>query len=561
MKYSRLFKASAVAAILMVACVTLQARTVTFNASSVSRNTDLATALNNRFNGLTCNDTAVISFDKSGTYILDGVVVLRCNVVISGMGADNTQLVLNKDDKKPLKGSDAFLGFSGRLGHPISVSIADLSIKLKEHDGIWWETSEFHAIKIYHADKVDIRNVNSTMSNAFITNFDFRVCSNVNIQDCVISNYNNCKGGGNLWLRGEMHNINIHNNKIYKYGNDEAVAFFSKTVDALRNTKGAISRTNIKVTDNEFYYQHGDRVTNGLYNDMLFSVLTSLEDNVNCCDMRGFELARNKFVIDDLCKRIIHLQFNAVDKHSDFDIHDNEFITNKVNSSETFYFKNIEVKDASATQDTIVVRNNRVTNNYAIMNPYNGSGYSFLLVNGGNVLLEGNKINNRVTTARGGKDYGIYLLWCEEAGGTVTLRSNVCKGLGRIATLESGKGIQNFKLTAYNNYFQGRTTLYCKKIQRLDLDFRQNTFESNHNDFFLQNFASRGTVVFNNNKVTVSTNGGRLMGHYEGKSSSLRFEKLEVTGNEFHGVKSQDDLTKQMTNVSKRKIKSNAFLK
>ena len=561
MKYSCLVKATALAVTLLVACATLQARTVTFDVSSMSRNTDLASALNNKFNGLTLDDTAIINFDRPGTYILDGVLVLRCNVEISGMGTDNTMLVLNKDDRKPLKGSDAFLGFAGRLGHPITVSISNLSIKLKEHDGIWWETSQFHAIKIYHADKVDIRNVNCTMSNAFITNFDFRVCSNVNIQDCIISNYNNCKGGGNLWLRGEMHNINIHHNKIYKYGNDEAVAFFTKTVDALRDTKGNISRTNIKVTDNEFYYQHGDRVTQGLYNDMLFSVLTSLEDNVNCCDMRGFELARNKFVIDDLCKRIIHLQFNAVDKHSDFVIQDNEFITNKVNSSETFYRMDIDVWDGSAGQDTIVVRNNKVTNNYAIMNPYNGSGYNFLLVRGGNVLLEGNKITNRATTARGGKGYGIYLLWSGQEGGTVTLRSNVCKGLGRIATLESGSGIENFKLKAYNNYFQGRTTIYCKKIQRLDLDFRQNTFECNHNDFFLQNFASRGSVVFNNNKVTVSTNGGRLMGHYEGNSSSLKFEKLEVTGNEFRGVRSQDELMKHMTNVSKRTVKSNAFLK
>jgi hypothetical protein len=76
---------------------------------------------------------------------------------------------------------------------------------------------------------------------------------------------------------------------------------------------------------------------------MIFSVLTSLEDNEHCCDMRGFELARNKFVTNDLCNRVLHFQFKPVDKHKDFVIHDNEFISNKINSSETFYHMDIDV--------------------------------------------------------------------------------------------------------------------------------------------------------------------------------------------------------------------------
>ena len=534
-----------------------QARTINVEVAKIRG--DLSMELRRISANATYNDTIFLNFGM-GTYTLDGAVDMKCNVVMAGLGVDKSLFVLNKDDKKPLKGSDSYLTIRGTLERPIKVFIRDLSIKLQEHKGIWWEKSGFHAIKIYHADEVDIRNVNSTMSNAFITNFDLRVCSNVNIENCTISNYNNCKSGGNLWLRGEMHNINIHHNKIYKYGNDEAVALFNKTINANKDIMGNISRTNIKITDNEFHYQHNDKLIDGLYNEMIFSVLTSLEDNEHCCDMRGFELARNKFVTNDLCNRVLHFQFKPVDKHKDFVIHDNEFISNKVNSSETFYHMDIDVWDASTQQDIIEVKNNTVINNYAIMNPYNGSGYTFLLVRGGNVLLDGNIITNRITRSPNGQSYGINLLWSGQEGGSATLRNNVCKGLARIATLESGKGIGQFSLSAYNNYFQGRTSIYCKIIDKLNLDFRNNTFDCNHESFFLEDFASKGNVIFNNNKVTVSTGIGKLMTHYgKASTSSMRFEKLEVTGNEFHGVKNQNEMMKHITNVKKRKVKSNAF--
>lgn len=562
MKHKSIIKVLTLAVTLLAANTTLQARTVTFKASSLGKNDNLAAALNKSFKGLTLDDTAIIDFDVEGTFILDGTVDVRCNAVMSGLGTEKTVLVFNKDDKKPLKGSDAFMAFRGTLEHPITVSIHDLSIKLKEHNGIWWENSEFHGVKVYHTSKLDIRNVNSTMSNAKITNFDLRVCSNVNVENCTISNYNNCSTGGNLWLRGEMHNVNIHHNKIYKYGNDEAVAFFTKTVNANKNLNGNISRTNIKFTDNEVYYQHNGKLTEGLFNDMVFSVLTSLEDNEHCCDMRGFEVARNKFVTNDLCKRVIHFQFKPVDTHTDFIIHDNEFISNRVNSAETFYRMDIDVWDSSTQQDTIVVKNNTMTNNYAIMNPYNGSGYTFLLVRGGNVLLDGNKITNRITKGPKGKDYGINLLWSGQEGGAVTLRNNVCKGLARIITLESGNGIGQFSLKASNNYFQGRTSLYCRIIDRLDLDFRNNTFDCNHNSFFLQGFANKGTVVFNNNKVTVSTGNGKFMVDDTGiTSSKLKFDKLEIKDNEFHGIKSEKEMTKRIYNVRKKSIKSNSYSK
>ena len=141
------------------------------------------------------------------------------------------------------------------------------------------------------------------------------------------------------------------------------------------------------------------------------------------------------------------------------------------------------------------------------------------------------------------------------------MRNNVCKGLARIATIESSKGIAPFSVNAVNNYFQGRTTLSCNNVERLDLNFRNNTFDCNYPVFFLQNFAKTGKVLFNNNKVTVSTGNGTFMYPPAGKAStsSMKFERLEIMGNEFHGIKSQNEMVDNITNVKKRKIKSNAF--
>jgi hypothetical protein len=549
--------------LIVLAClvsVTSNARVININARDIRG--DFTMKLREMMAKATYNDTVKLYFDK-GTYTVDGTIQCKGHAIMRGAGTDKTTIIIEQGKDRAAGKvflDDTFFKFYGNIKQPISVSISDLTFMLKEHKEIWWEGMPRFAVKIYHANHVDIHNVNSYMANAEITNFDLRVCSNVTVSNCIISNYNNCKEGGNLWFRGEIHNINVHNNKFFKYGNDEAIAFFSKLVDANKALKGAVSRTNIKFTDNEIVYQHNDRLINGLTNNVLFSVLTSLGDNEHCCDTRGFEMARNKFVINDLCTRIINFQFNEVDKHSDFVIHDNEFISNPVKSDEKFIRMDFDVWDGSAAQDTIVVRNNTLTNDYAILNAVNGPGYNFLLVRGGNVLLDGNHIINRVTRTHDRKDYGIHLLWSGQEGGSVTMRNNVCKGLARILTLESGNGIGQFSLKAVNNYFQGGTSIYCSKIDRLNLDFRNNTLDCNNDNFFLQDFASKGTVVFKNNKVTVSTGNGMLMSpRSKTNTSSLRFEKLEVTGNEFHGVKNQNELTKHMTNVRKRTVKSNAY--
>ena len=243
-------------AVVMVICVTMftgQARTIDINVSKVKG--DLPMQLRKLCAQATYNDTVILNFGK-GTYTIDATIECRGHIIIKGKNSKQSKIVFNQGHSRNGQKayiSDAFFKFHGTPNHPISVSISDISFDIKRHDGIWWKDGERYAVKIYHADGVNVHHVDSYLENAYITNFDLHVCSNVSFTDNVITNYNNCETGGCLWIRGEMHNVRVSDNKFYKYGKDETLAFFDNVVDNTRNyVRGIASRTNIIVENNEF---------------------------------------------------------------------------------------------------------------------------------------------------------------------------------------------------------------------------------------------------------------------------------------------------------------------
>ena len=153
-------------------------------------------------------------------------------------------------------------------------------------------------------------------------------------------------------------------------------------------------------------------------------------------------------------------------------------------------------------------------------------------------------------------------MWCGAEGGDITLRDNVFKGLYYIGYFSSSKGCEHAKFNAQNNYFSGDTRIYCNNIKRFDINFTHNTLVSDNMNFFLQEFADRGTVVFNSNVVTVKDGNGELMTHWaKGATSAMRFDRLEVTNNVMKGVKGEAQLLKNITNVKKRSLKSNSYMR
>ena len=559
----RIKRYSCLVVMLCLTCLLGQARTISINVADIKG--DLTMELRKQCAKAGYDDTVELYFGK-GTYTIDGSIVFKCHVVIKGAGREQTTILLdNGRDRSGQKAftDDTYFKVFGVLKHPVTFSMSDVTIRLKEHKGIWWENTRCHAVKIYHANKVDIRNVNSYMENAVITNFDMRVCSNVTVTDCIITNYNNCEEGGSLWIRGEMHNIHIQNNKFYKYGKDETLGIYDRVIDTSdKYIRGKANRTDIFVENNEFHY--GDYKGKGNAKNpeancgMLFSLMTDHKKSADCCTTRNFHMRNNKFYINDVSTRCMYIGFDPADRHEDIWIENNEIINGDIGREYGYYHKDIEVHDLSSCGDTIHITGNNVRNKALTLSNSGNFGYMFLQTRGGVVSVSKNRIVNEVTRDRKGKPYGMQLVWCQEEGGDVTLTDNVCKGLAYVAYVGGGEGTPLFTLNASNNYFEGDTRIYSHKIKEMRLNFTGNTFKSNNENFFLQEFAPKGSVVFVNNDVTVSGGNGKFMTHW-GKNSThdYRFERLEVRNNIFRGVRSEQELFKNVTNVKKRTVRSN----
>ena len=554
--------------VFVVGCLTAMAanaRTINIDVNTIKG--DLTQQLRDRCSKATRNDVVVLNFGE-GTYTVSGTIRLECNTVIKGAGRGLTTILLdNGSDRGSFRAfpDDTYFRITGTLKSPITVDISDLTIRLKEHKRIWWQGKgvERYAVKIYHANRVDIHDVDSYLDNANITNFNMHVCSNVTVTNCTISNYNNSETGGCLWIRGEMHNIQVKNNKFYKYGKDETLAIFDRVVDnTSKYVRGKASRTDIFIEDNEFYYgnykgkQKQDPEANC---GMVFSLFTDHEKSNDRCITRNFHLRGNKFYINEVTTRCMYIGFDPADVHEGIYIENNEIINDEIKRNYAFYHKDFEIHDLSNCGDTIHITGNTVRNKALVVNSHGETGYMFMQTRGGIIGVHGNQIVNEVSrNKKTGKSYGMQLIWCQFEGGDVTLTSNVCKGLSHIAYVGGGEGTPLFTLKARNNYFEGDTRVYSHKIKEMNLNFTNNTFRSNTSNFFLQEFAPKGSVVFNSNDVTVTSGDGQFMTH-TGKSSthSMRFERLEVQGNIFKGVRNEKEMFRNVTNVRKRTVRSN----
>ena len=540
------------------------ARTININVAKVRG--DLPMELRQLCENATFSDTVVLNFGK-GTYKIDATVICKCHVIMKGMGTKKSKIVFahgHSRNGKRAYTSDAFFKFQGTPAQPITVSISDIAFGIEEHDGILWEGAERHAVKILHANRVDIHDVDSYLENAYITNFDLRVCSNVTIVNNTFTNYNNCETGGCLWLRGETHNVLVKGNRFNKYGKDETLAIFDNVIDASTgNVNGVCSRTNIVIEDNDIYFggYKGRDKDPAAVPGMVFSLFTAEQDDRDQCTTTDFHLRNNRFYLDDATMRTIYIGFSPNDRHRDIYVENNQIYNNNIRRDWKYYHDDITVHDKSADTDTIQVKGNSIVNRAMVTQSDGSNGYMFVRLYGGNVALTGNRLVDEVTVnPQTGKPAGVQLIYCTASTGSVTMRDNVFKGVGRLAFLSSSKRVNNFTLNAENNYFSGDPHIYCYKIDQAHVNFTRNTLVSNNTGFFLRNFPDNGTLTFINNDVTVSPGNGTLLIQWgNGSDNRMRFDQLEISNNVFHGVKSEQEMLKNMKNVGKRKVKANTY--
>ena len=526
---------------------------------------DLTTNLRGIFKGLNSTDLVIINFDKPGKYVLKGTVECYSCIEIKGVGSKKVTIVLDKgNDADGFKAftDDTFIKAAGTREHPITVSIHDVAIKLNAHKGIWWENAEKFGVKIYHAQKVDIQRVNCYADNAKFTNFDLRVCSNISFKNCNITNYNNCTTGGNLWIRGETCNVEITDNTFRKYGNDEVLGFFEATADAHTGRQAIVKRENILVSDNQFIYEAARGINcRNLFNDVLVSYF-SLEDNYverGGCHSKNVTFTNNKFEINALCRVTLSIGFSEHDTQEDVAIMENVIEYNPVDTKEKYYHFNILVKDKSEKRTPVYFCANTINNHMPVVNIYGTTGNTVALLRGGHIQMEGNSICDYALSSPLTKEIlGTTLLWCGEQGGKATLLGNEATGLKQLATVSEGAGIDRFTIIAHDNRFEGDTRIYCNNVHHLDLAFVNNTFVSDNMNFFLQEFATEGSLVFNNNEVYAKN--GQLMTHWSSTpTSSMHFNNLEVTGNTFYGTRGEKDVFSNITNVLHRTVRNNNY--
>jgi hypothetical protein len=140
------------------------------------------------------------------------------------------------------------------------------------------------------------------------------------------------------------------------------------------------------------------------------------------------------------------------------------------------------------------------------------------------------------------------------------MTGNSFSGLGMLASIDYGDGIDGkVTINADSNVFTGDTRIYCRNVKTVDLNFVGNTFNSTTSNFFLQEFAQQGSLVFDGNMVNTPGN-GQLMTHWDNNDKAARrFNKLQVRNNVFTGVDGERTLLQPITNVRSRSVAGNVY--
>lgn len=508
--------------------------------------------------GMTERDTVKVCFD-SGKYYLSGTVEMLCNVAVTGKGASKSTLVCRAASRFT---DDCFIKAAGHRTRTIAVDVSNVGINLEKHKGMLWNiNSAKYLLKIYHANRVGIKGCSSYIDNASCTNVNIRNSSNVNVCSCKFINYNNCRTGGILWFTGDAQNVLVEGNDFKKSGNDETVAFFGTWGDAWNPSyKAALSvKKNISVSGNSFYLESGN---NG-YNvpmTMFFSLYNheGAKRSEIAAKVDGFRVNNNKIVVagDVRCLFFVQKEQNTTSKNVSFtqnDIKMLETASTEVGSRSLF-----RIVDYSHGEDAYEISGNVIDNKSVVIN--GGYNYNYLLdVDGAKIDFSGNKMSSVVHADERG--CGVTAINAYGYGGVVNMRNNSLSGLHKLSNLSvsGNETIEHVSILAENNKFEGNTTIYCNNISRLDLKFVGNEFNSLNWEYFLQEFAKTGTLIFKNNVVRAENGGGGLLAHYAASQvGSMYFENVEVCSNIFKGIETAN-LLENIVKVKSKKVSGNKF--
>lgn len=457
------------------------------------------------------------------SYILNERLEFRCNVIIRGCkGAKVIAQDINKFT------DDCLLSAKGTETNKIKFEVYDTEFHINESE---ISQKERHYFKIYDADYVVFYNCKFFLKNGTMTNIDLRRCSNIEIQDCLLENYNDCKAGGILWIRGETKNVVVSKNIFRKHGNDEALAIWG---NAGSNAEKII-KEDIFITENQFEYVKKNARSENYRIDNLIALYDTAQDSIHYI-WENIHISNNTFIIRDLARFLIDLRFltpnttisefyitNNTIRHDTYKIEEGEFV---IDFGVRSYLKS----------NRVFISNNQCIANQTIANK--SQGYIGLLINSSTVEYKNNNIDaSNIKKISPNIETGFIGIKTFEGGGNIVLENNSFKGLFRLAEFTSSSSVKPINLELISNRFEGNNQIYCRNLSRLYAIVNSNVFKADNYYLLFQEFGKTGSFqIYNNTWIKSSKNkyqSGNLC--YLHNSSDYSFEKIIFGNNTFIG--------------------------
>lgn len=524
----------------LLAC-NAQARTVEIKMSQCPK--PYVENISKMTSNLGTSDVLILNFDKAGKYEFDGSLKFRCNTTIKGVGSQTTKVIVKEGsvNGKSKMADNTFFAIHGSTNKKVRAEIKDISFELASHKDILWEKSPKHIIKVCDGNGVTVDNVTFWSTDAVLTHVDLRDCSNVVVENCTFENYNNCDDGGCLWSRGDQSNITVRNNIFKKYGKDEALAVWGG--------KPKVAHTSVKnivVENNEFLYENKTKCKRSYHTHVLICFYHFKEyDFVNTCIVDSIVFKNNTITMNTPYARNIVFNYDNLANVKNIEISGNRIFNTSKASIKNDYSTDLTISLPNNNTANITINNNWVNSSSEVLRDGKNSGYTFFTFK--NVSL--NMLDNNIDS-----DYPVTLLWCQGGDNTVNLVGNTVSGLNRTATTSTG--VNSLTINANGNHLIGDTRIYCSKLENLELNFTNNVFTSDNNNFFLEEGAPSTSVYFAGNTVQALTGKGKMFTNYSGKA--YKFTKVQVINNTFNGL-SKQSLEDSFKNVRNKSLNGNVY--
>ncbi len=487
-----------------------------------SPNFNLNSLLSNTVVQRSNDDVVKVQLTEPGVYYITKTICFCCNLIIEGCEGAIIEVKFSTANDYS---DDSFLEFMNiyqGVHHRRNIVIKNIEFKI--NNSHFWSSSypSFYFLKFYASGSVHIDNVKMRLDGHPITNFDFRECWNVVIENYLLENYHEnvqeTNLGGVIWFSGNVKNVKIVNNILKKAGNDELLAFFGHYLDDTNvvvpdDEKPPLylcKKDNIIVKNNIIVYKRPVTTGTDYSNDCL--VVLCDRDTINPSSQgtkqylfENIIFESNNFIINDHCRSIFNTKFEEQTILRNVCYQNNNIEVGDFNVNGG-YVSVFSLNNKFPGIDTIYeISGNTLYNKAEIKNFANVEDQNnlpalfFLIQNGGKVSVKGNITRISEDT----KFKKIRFLWNNYFTNKTIIENNDLEGLFILGSLDCAP---NYSLTCdlliKDNIIKGDTRIYCYNLTDMALTFDGNHIESYHDVIALQDGAGS---IFNyiNNHVVV----------------------------------------------------------